>query len=76
MTERVKSEGGRGENEEKKTPNEEMTANLVDQELKLDDGRPALVLTVALHARTAEAESSAESRKKNWTGASEVVAEI
>lgn len=43
--------------EEKKNPNKEqvMTTNLVDQELELDDSSTALMLTVALHARTAKA---------------------
>lgn len=51
-------------------PNKEqvMTTDLVDQELQLDDGGAALMLTVALHTRTAEAKRQLRSRTKTTTG--------
>lgn len=42
-----------------------MTTHLVDEELELDDGGAALVLTVALHTCTAEAESWPSQRKQD-----------
>lgn len=42
--------------ERKQTKKEQVvTTDLVDQELQLDDSRTALMLTEALHTRTAEA---------------------
>lgn len=50
---------------EGRKPNREQveTTNLVDQELELDDSSAALMLTVALHARTAKANSQIGQRK-------------
>lgn len=50
---------------ERRKPNREQvkTTNLVDQELELDDSSAALMLTVALHARTAKANSQIGQRK-------------
>lgn len=40
-----------------------MTTHLIDEELELDDSSPALMLTVALHTRTAEPKSWLSQRK-------------
>lgn len=40
-----------------------MTTHLIDQELELDDSGTALMLTVALHTGTAEAEIQLSQRK-------------
>lgn len=55
----------RGEEKAERKPNKEqvMITNLVDQELELDDRSTALMLTVALHTRTAKAESRLSQRK-------------
>lgn len=51
------------EEEEERTKKQRGGTNLVDQKLELDDSGAALVLTVALHARTAKAESRLGQRK-------------
>ncbi len=59
---RVKA-GGDEEKESELTRKRVMTTNLIDQKLELDDSSTALMLTVALHTRTAEAKSRLSQRK-------------
>lgn len=62
---RVKGWRGRGDKTKQGQKGQVMvmTTNLVDQELELDDSGTALMLTVALHTRTAKAKSQISQRK-------------
>lgn len=61
----VTSKQGRRRNKQRQN-----RTNLINQELKLDDSSAAVMLTVALHACTAKAEShlSQEMFKQTWQG--------